>query len=156
MEGVGHDNVFWFDHYWWVLWMILFGALLLSSFTHRKASYCQGDRVLRHDGAARFSHWFNAAGILLLLFSGYKLGFLFIPRELTSTEQIRFFFNLHFIGAALFLLGAVFWVGNMFLEPKRLDEHEPYKGSIKDAVLHYLHLAGLVKHEGSPTEIGVG
>lgn len=39
----------------------------------------------------------------------------------------------------------------MFLAPQRLEEHEPYKGAIKDAVLHYLHLFGLIKHEGSPT-----
>jgi len=146
----GNTTVFWFDHYWWLLFLTLFIALLLSSFTHRKGSYCKDGQVLRHDIAARFSHWFNASGILLLLYSGYKLGFLFIPRELTSTAEIRFYFNLHFIGAMLFLLGAVFWLGNMFLEPKRLDEHEPYKGSVKDAILHYLHLAGVVKHGGSP------
>ena len=147
----GQTSVFWFDHYWWLLWLVLFSALLMSSITHRKGSYCKGDRVLRHDLPARFGHWSNAAGILLLLYSGYKLGFLFIPRELISTDEIRLFFNLHFIGAALFLLGAVYWLGNMFVEPKRLTQHEPYQGSLKDAVLHYLHLAGLVKHAGTPT-----
>ena len=67
-EEFSHTSNFWFDHYRWVLWIVLFGALLRSSFTHRKASYCQGDRVLRHDGAARFSHCFYAAGISLPLF----------------------------------------------------------------------------------------
>lgn len=38
-------------------------------------------------------------------------------------------FDLHFWGALLFLFGAVYWVGNMFLQPWRLKEHEPYKGS---------------------------
>lgn len=152
MQGeAGHSSVFYFDHYWWMIYLVIFGALLASSFTYRIESYCKNGRVLRHDIYARAGHWLNASGILILLYSGYKLGFLWFGRTVAGTDAIRFMFNLHFIGAALFLLGAVFWLGNMFLSPQRLDEHEPYKGAIKDAVLHYLHLFGFIKHAGSPT-----
>jgi len=151
LQNAGKTSIFYFDHYWWFIYLIVFGALLLSSYTVRPRPYCKNGQILRHDWAARFSHWFNAAGILLLLYSGWELGFLGFPRRVVGTDEIRSMFNLHFVGAALFLLGAVFWLGNMFLDPKRLEQHAPYSGSLKDAVLHYLHLAGLVKMEGAPT-----
>ena len=147
----GHSSVFYFDHYWWMPFMIVFIALLVSAYTHRKKPKCEGDRILRHDIPARVSHWFNAGGILILLFSGFALGFLFFPRHVAFTDGARAMFNLHFIGALLFLFGAVYWVGNSFLYPRRLEEHSPYKGSLKDAVLHYLHMAGLTKKKGRPT-----
>lgn len=152
MQGsAGQTSFFYFDHYWWVISLVIFGAWIVSSYTYRVESYCKGGKVLRHDLAARLGHWLNAAGILMLLYSGYRLGFLWLPRSVEGTAAIREMFNLHFIGAALFLSGAVFWLGNMFLAPKRLEEHSPYKGSLKDAILHYLHLFGLTKHKGSPT-----
>ncbi len=149
-QGAAHRSLFFFDHFWWVIWLVIFGALIVSSYTYRVEPYCQNGRVLRHDIYARVGHWLNASGILLLLYSGYELGFLWFPRTLSGTDEIRAMFNLHFIGASLFLAGAVFWLGNMFLAPQRLKEHEPYKGALKDAILYYLHLFGLVKHEGSP------
>ncbi len=150
MQGhAGSDSVFYFDHYWWVPFMAIFAALLLSAFTYRKKPRCEGDRILRHDMAARLSHWFNAAGILLLLYSGYELGFLDFGRKVWLTDGVREMFNLHFIEAVLFLLGAVYWVGNTFLNPRRLEEHAPYKGSVKDAILHYLKLMGLPIKKGA-------
>ena len=139
----GASSVFYFDRYWWVPFMTIFVALLLSAYTRRKKPRCENGKILRHDLPARFSHWFNAAGILLLLYSGYMLGFLDFGRKVWFTEGAREMFNLHFIGAVLFLLGAVYWVGNSFLNPRRLEEHSPYKGSVKDAIVHYLKLAGL-------------
>jgi len=147
----GSSELFLFDHYWWVLFLVIFLALLLSAFTHRKKPHCEEGKILRHDIPARVSHWFNAAGILILIFSGFALGFLFFPRHVAFTDGAQFMFNLHFFGAILFLFGAVYWVGNTFLYPKRLEEHAPYQGSLKDAVLHYLHMAGLIKGEGRPT-----
>jgi len=148
----GTSSVFYFDQYWWVPFMTVFVALLLSAYTYRKKPRCENGKILRHDAAARFSHWFNAAGILILLYSGYQLGFLDFGRKVWFTDGVRQMFNLHFIGAVLFLLGAVYWVGNTFLHPKRLEEHSPYKGSIKDAILHYLKLMGLpIKKGERPT-----
>ncbi|WP_457597521.1 cytochrome b/b6 domain-containing protein [Hydrogenimonas sp.] len=147
----GGSLVFWFDHYWWLVWMVLFGALLASAYTHRKDPYCKGGDVLRHDMAARISHWFNAAGILVLIYSGFMLGFLWFPRQVAFTEGAQAMFNLHFVGAILFLFGAIYWVGNTFLAPKRLEEHAPYRGSLKDAIIHYAHLTGLTKKKGAPT-----
>lgn len=112
MQGqAGQTTLFYFDHYWWVLWLIVFGAWLASSYTYRVAPYCKGGKVLRHDIYARIGHWLNASGILLLLYIGYKLGFLWIPRTLTGTDEIRAMFNLHFFGAALFLLGCSLLAG---------------------------------------------
>jgi len=147
----GQSLLFYFDTFWWAPFMVVFVALLLSAYTHRIKPHCEGDRILRHDIPARVSHWFNAGGILILLFSGFMLGFLFFPRQVAFTDGARAMFNLHFIGALLFLFGAVYWVGNSFLNPQRLEEHAPYKGSLKDAVLHYLHLMGLTKSKGGPT-----
>jgi len=144
----GSSELFLFDHYWWALFLVVFLALLLSAYTHRKKPHCEGDRVLRHDIPARVSHWFNAGGILILIFSGFALGFLFFPRQVAYTGGAQTMFNLHFIGAMLFLFGAVYWVGNTFLNPKRFEEHIPYQGSIKDAVIHYLKLAGVPIKKG--------
>jgi formate dehydrogenase subunit gamma len=146
----GQSLLFLFDEYWWGLFMIVFLALLLSAFTHRKKPHCEGDRVLRHDIPARVSHWLNAFGILILIFTGFMLGFLFFPRQVAYTEGAQLMFNLHFIGAMMFLLGAVYWVGNTFLYPRRLEEHAPYLGSIKDAVIHYARMAGLTKSKERP------
>lgn len=144
----GVHSTFFFDAYWWVPFTVVFVALLLSSFTHRQKPKCENGKILRHDIAARFSHWFNAAGIMILLYSGYELGFLGFGRKVFFTDGAREMFNLHFIGASLFLLGAVYWLGNTFLYPQRFKEHSPYKGSIKDAVLHYLKLFGLPIKKG--------
>ena len=147
----GHSSLFLFDQYWWVIFMVIFLALLFSAFTHRKKSRQIGDKILRHDMAARISHWFNASGIFVLLYSGFMLGFLTFPRQVSGTSDIAFIFNIHFLGAILFLFGAVYWVGNTFLAPKRLQEHSPYQGSLKDAILHYLNMAGLTKKHARPT-----
>ena len=147
----GEHLLFLFDTYGWVLVIVVFLALLTSAYTHRKKPHCEGDRILRHDIPARVSHWFNAGGILVLIFSGVGLGFLFFPRHVAYTDGAQTMFNLHFIGAAIFLYGAVYWVGNSFLYPKRLEEHAPYQGSLKDAVIHYLHMAGLTKKKERPT-----
>jgi formate dehydrogenase subunit gamma len=148
--NAGESLLFLFDDYWWMLFMIIFLALLLSAFTHRKKPHCQGDKVLRHDIPARVSHWFNAFGILILLFSGFMLGFLFFPRLIPFTDGAQLMFNLHFIGALLFLFGAVYWVGNTFLYPQRLEEHAPYIGSLKDAIIHYARMAGITKKSERP------
>lgn len=139
----GVSSIFYFDHYWWIVFMTVFVALGASAFTHRKKPKCEAGRILRHDIPARVSHWFNAAGILILLYSGYELGFLDFGRKVWFTDGARAMFNLHFIGAVLFLFGAVYWLGNTFLYPQRFKEHAPYKGSIKDAILHYLKLFGI-------------
>lgn len=147
----GEHLLFLFDRYGWVLVLIVFLALLASAYTHRKKPHCEGDRILRHDMAARVSHWFNAIGILILIGSAFGLGFLSFPRLVAYTDGAQLMFNLHFLGAALFLFGGFYWVGNSFLNPSRLEEHAPYRGSLKDAVIHYLHLAGLSKKKGRPT-----
>ena len=149
--GAGQSTLFLFDHYWWIIFLTIFLALLYSAYTRRKDPHCVGSKVLRHDLAARISHWFNAVGILILIFSGVALGFLMFPRLVKGTEGAALMFNLHFVGAVLFLFGAVYWVGNTFLAPERLEEHSPYEGSLKDAVIHYAHMAGLTKKEGGPT-----
>ena len=141
----GQSSLFLFDQYWWVIFVVVFLALLFSAFTYRKKSRQVGDKILRHDMAARISHWFNAGGILILLYSGFMLGFMIFPRQVSGTEEVATMFNLHFFGAIFFLFGAIYWVGNTFLSPKRLAEHSPYQGSLKDAVLHYLKMIGIGK-----------
>jgi len=147
----GVIHTFLFDHYWWVVFLTIFVALLTSAYTYRKPPKCEKGKILRHDMAARVSHWFNAAGIVTLIITGFLLGFLFFPRIVAFTDGAELAFNLHFVGAVLFLFGGMYWVGNTFLSPERLEEHAPYRGSLKDAVLHYLHLAGLIRKEGAPT-----
>ncbi|WP_456431594.1 hypothetical protein [Nitratifractor sp.] len=83
---VGHSSVFLFDHYWWAPFLVIFVALLVSASTHRVEPYCFDGKVLRHDRTARITHWFNTAGILLLLYSGFTLGFLDFLRRVAFTE----------------------------------------------------------------------
>ncbi len=149
--NAGQHLYFYFDHLWYVPLLAVFFAFIASSFIHRKELPCKNGMIQRHDIYARVGHWLNAIGILLLLYSGYQLGFWFVERKVYFTSGAQQMFNLHFIGAVTFLLGASLWLGNMFLDPKRLEEHAPYKGSLKDAIWHYLHLAGVVKSEGAPT-----
>jgi len=146
----GQSLLFLFDEYWWMLFLAIFLALLTSAFTHRKKPHCIGNEVLRHDIPARVSHWFNAFGILILLFTGFMLGFLFFPRQVAYTEGAQLMFNLHFIAALIFLYGAVYWVGNTFIYPRRLEEHAPYLGSIKDAIIHYARMGGLTNKNERP------
>ncbi len=137
-----------FDHLPWLLALISAVALIAAALVRRPGDQIEGDRVLRHDGVARLTHWTTAFGCLVLLYTGIKLGFLFVPRSTLDAGETAVMFNLHFVGALFFLFGTLMWLANQFVDRRRARGHLPDESLIEEtrkSVVHYLHMAGLSK-----------
>ncbi len=148
----GHHTPFLFDNLWWVIFMAAFCGLMLGAYWQRVDPFIKGQRVWRHDGAARLSHWTHAAGCTLLLISGVALGFFFIPRLVAGTAGASQMMDLHFLGALLFVFGGFFWLSNTILAPWRFREHMPDKGSLVEGITHYAHIFGLTSKKVRPAK----
>jgi formate dehydrogenase subunit gamma len=148
----GQHAAFLFDTLWWVIFIGAFGGMGLGGYWSRIEPFQEGDRVWRHDAAARFSHWSHAVGCTLLLVSGVALGFLFFPRQVSGPGGASQMMNLHFIGALLFVFGGFFWLANTIISPWRFREHMPDKGSLVEGVTHYAHIFGLTKKSVRPAK----
>ncbi len=148
----GRHISFLFDHLWWLIFMAGFLGLTLGGYWHRVDPYIRRDRVWRHDGAARLSHWTHAVGCCLLLASGFGLGFLFFPRLVNGPAGAARMMDLHFLGALLFLFGGCFWLANTIVSPWRFREHMPDRGSLKEGIIHYAHIFGLTKKTVRPAK----
>ncbi len=137
-----------FDKLAWVPFLIAATAALAAVLIRRPGDKIIGDKVLRHDGVARLTHWSAAAGCMILLYSGVTLGFLFVPRFAEDAQEVAMMFNLHFVGALLFVFGCILWISNQFVDSKRRKTHLPDDSiptEIRHSIVHYLHLAGLTK-----------
>jgi formate dehydrogenase subunit gamma len=153
MQGeAGHHTPFLFDNLWWVIFLAAFCGLLLGAYWQRIDPFIKGQRVWRHDGAARLSHWTHAAGCTLLLISGVALGFFFIPRQISGPAGASQMMDLHYLGALLFVFGGFFWLSNTILSPWRFREHMPDKGSLIEGITHYAHIFGLTKKTVHPAK----
>ncbi len=148
----GQHVAFLFDNLWWGIFMAAFCGLLLGAFWQRIDPFVQEQRVWRHDGAARLSHWTHAAGCTLLLISGVALGFLFLPRQVAGPAGASQMMDLHFLGALLFVFGGFFWLSNTILSPWRFREHMPDSGSLIEGITHYAHIFGLTKKTVRPAK----
>lgn len=146
--GPSRGSLLLFDYLGLLPVLAAFTGLFFSSVVDRPGDRIEGNKVLKHDGVARITHWTTAFGCVLLIVTGVLLGFLFVPRMVTGAEATAMLFNLHFVGALFFMFGCSFWVGNQIADLKRARQHlpdEPIGVEVKKAITHYLHTFGLSK-----------
>ncbi|HEY3316880.1 MAG TPA: cytochrome b/b6 domain-containing protein [Coriobacteriia bacterium] len=133
-----------FDSAAWAVWLAPFAALFASGFTRRQEPRIIDRQVLRHDDAAILQHWAHAAGTLILVGSGIALGIRgFLPRLVAGTYADGVAFNIHFLGAVLFVFGSFYYAGNTLMSG-RLSEHLPHDvgSSLRVVAAHYSAVLG--------------
>ncbi|MHB1136964.1 MAG: cytochrome b/b6 domain-containing protein [Coriobacteriia bacterium] len=141
-----------FDSAWWLVFLAPLLGVLAAAFTRRQDPRIDGDRVLRHDGAARLEHWTHGLGTALLLATGIALGFLFLPRLVRDTDSVWLTMNLHFVGVVVFLFGTFYYAANTLISAYRFREHLPTGNAISFTVQHYGKLLGVKKFTMPPED----
>ncbi|MHB8050545.1 MAG: cytochrome b/b6 domain-containing protein [Coriobacteriia bacterium] len=139
-----------FDTATWLVWLAPFLGVLAAGLTKRKDPVIEGDKVLRHDGAARLEHWTHGIGTAVLLVSGIALGFFGIPALADSAQLVWSWMNVHFVAVVLFLFGTFYYAANTLMARKRFAEHLPTKNAIEFTTRHYGRLLGVKKFEMPP------
>ncbi|WP_342433643.1 cytochrome b/b6 domain-containing protein [Neobacillus sp. FSL H8-0543] len=112
-------------------------GVFLGTLRYRKeqAMFIEG-KIERHDELMFLQHWSNAIGIIILIITGFVLGFLFIPRTVQTAENIGFVMNLHFVGVLFFSFGASFYV-TKGLFTGEIQHMMPKKGDLTNMIGHY-------------------
>ena len=136
----------------WAVWVAPFVGVLAASLTRRVDPHIDGDKVLRHDGAAILEHWTHGLGTAALLVTGILLGFLFVPRLVVGFRAAGLITNLHFAAVVFFLFGTFYWAANTLLATARFREHLPSKNAISYTIRHYGLLLGFKKFTMPPEE----
>jgi len=136
----------------WAIVLAPFVGVFAASMTKRVDPKVEGDKVLRHDGAAILEHWTHGLGTAALLVTGISLGFLFVPRLIIGFKTTALVMNLHFAAVIFFLFGTFYWATNTLLAAKRFGEHLPTKNAIPYTVRHYGLLLGFKKYTMPPEE----
>ncbi|MDI6901569.1 MAG: cytochrome b/b6 domain-containing protein [Anaerosomatales bacterium] len=131
-----------FDSATWLIWLAPFAGVLAAGLTRRRDPVIEGDKVLRHDLAARIEHWTHGIGTAMLLASGIVLGLFFTPALVGSGEPVWTWMNVHFAFVALFLFGTFYYAANTLLAMKRFKEHLPTKDALDYTRRHYGLLLG--------------
>lgn len=140
-----------FDSAWYLLVLAPFAGILASGLTRREDPAIDGDRVLRHDGAAMLAHWTHGVGTAVLLATGIALGLYFVPRIAATPQQGWAVMNVHFVAVCFFLFGTFYWATNTLLATKRWREHLPTKDAVRFTVQHYGRLLG-AKYDMPPED----
>lgn len=128
-----------FDSATLLVWLAPFVGVLAAGLTRRRESVIEGDRVLRHDGAAILEHWSHAVATVILLVTGFALGVLTLtPRFVSGTTQAGIMLNLHFVGTVIFGFGASYYACNSILSG-RWRGHLPHAllPSVRSFFAHY-------------------
>jgi len=136
----------------WAIVLAPFVGVFAASMTKRVDPRVEGDKVLRHDGAAILEHWTHGLGTAVLLGTGISLGFLFVPRLIVGFKTTALVMNLHFAAVIFFLFGTFYWATNTLLATKRFGEHLPTKNAIPYTVRHYGLLLGFKRYTMPPEE----
>ncbi|MHB9003058.1 MAG: cytochrome b/b6 domain-containing protein [Coriobacteriia bacterium] len=139
-----------FDSASWLIWFAPLAGVLAAGLTRRKDPAIEGDRVLRHDGAAMLAHWTHGLGTAALLVSGVMLGLFFTPALVLGKEPIWAWMNIHFVFTIVFLFGTFYWAANTLLSPRRLREHLPTANALEYTKRHYGLLLGMKKFSMPP------
>jgi len=139
-----------FDSATWVMWLAPLLGVLAAGLTKRRDPVVDGDKVLRHDGAAILEHWTHGVGTAVLLVSGIALGVWFLPALAGSGEPVRGWMDVHFMAAVLFLFGTFYYGANTLLAVKRFKEHLPTKDAVDYTKRHYGLLLGFKKFTFPP------
>jgi formate dehydrogenase subunit gamma len=112
-------------------------GVFLGSFSYKKKQdKIINGKIERHDELMFIQHWSNALGIVILIITGFVLGFLFIPRSIQGSENIGFAMNLHFIGILFFFFGASYYI-TKGLFTGEMKHMMPRKGDLKGMIGHY-------------------
>lgn len=125
-------------------------GLILGATLRRTDSRIEGDRVLRHDGPAMLEHWTIAISSVVLIASGLGLGLFATPRLLPPSGWTAFLFNVHFVASLYFVFGCFYAIGNYIVSPGRFLEMLPERDSLREAIVHYAHKAGLTRATVEP------
>ena len=136
----------------WAVLLAPFVGVFAAPMTRRVDPHVDGEKVLRHDGAAILQHWTHGLGTAVLLITGISLGFLFVPRLIFGFKMAALVMNLHFAAVIFFLFGTFYWAANAFLATRRFREHLPSKNAIPYTVRHYGLLLGFKKYTMPPEE----
>jgi formate dehydrogenase subunit gamma len=139
-----------FDSATWVVWLAPFAGILAAGLTKRQDPRIEGDRVLRHDGAAIIEHWTHGIATGVLLISGIVLGVLFIPALVGPGAPVFAAMNIHFVAASVFLFGTFYYGANTMLALNRLKEHLPTSDAVEYTKRHYGLLLGFKKFTMPP------
>jgi formate dehydrogenase subunit gamma len=115
---------------------LLLGVSLGSLSYKKSADKIINGKIERHDEVMFLQHWSNAIGFIILIVTGFLLGFLFIPRTLQSVEHIGFAMNMHFVGILYFFFGAGYYV-TKGLFTGEIKHMLPKKGDLRDMIGHY-------------------
>ena len=140
-----------FNSGWWLVLLAPFAGMFAAGFTKRQDPRVEGDKVLRHDGAAMLEHWTHGIGTAVLLVTGLALGALFIP-SLLSRQQVWAAMNIHFVAVVVFLFGTFYYGANTLLSRNRFREHLPTGNAFKYTVQHYGRLLGNKKYDMPPED----
>ena len=141
-----------FDSGWFLVLLAPFAGVLAAGLTERKDPRVEGDKVLRHDGAAILEHWTHGIGTAVLLVSGIALGFLFVPSLLGGGQPTWAAMNVHFVAVIMFLFGTFYYGTNTLLSWHRFREHLPTKNAFSYTAAHYGHLLGIKRYEMPPED----
>lgn len=126
----------------WLIPLAVFLGIFVSAISKHRESKLEDGKILRHDETAFLVHWSHALSTLLLIVTGVYLGFLFIPRLVTSPEQAGFALNLHFVGVLVFLFSISHHLTDLYIYGK-LKEHIPEPTEFQDAIAHYAAKFGI-------------
>jgi formate dehydrogenase subunit gamma len=132
------------------VWLAPFAGILAAGVTKRQDPRIEGDRVLRHDGAAIVEHWTHGVATAVLLVSGIALGFLFVPALVGSGTPLWAAMNIHFVAASVFLFGTFYYGANTLLAFNRLREHLPTSDAVEYTKRHYGLLLGFKRFTMPP------
>jgi formate dehydrogenase subunit gamma len=141
-----------FDSGWWLVVAAPFAGVFAAGLTKRQDPRIEGDRVLRHDGAAILEHWTHGIGTAVLLVSGIALGLFFTPSLVGGGTPTWAWMNIHFVAVVLFLFGTFYYGANTLLAWRRFREHLPTKNAIEFTKQHYGHLLGIKKYSIPPED----
>ncbi len=134
-----------FDTVPWLIFVAPFLGLLCSALVKRREPRIVGEKIYRHDGSARISHWTHGIGTLFLLISGIYLGNRIFSALVSGGAETTLWFNVHFVAAWFFLFGTFFYLGNAIVSRKRFKEHLPSKDAISRSIQHYGSKLGIKK-----------
>ncbi len=144
------SEVLYFDSATWLVWLAPFAGVLAAGLTRRRDPVIEGDKVLRHDLAARIEHWTHGLGTVALLVSGIVLGTFFTPAMVAGGRPVWEWMNLHYISVVVFLFGTFYYGANTLLSVKRFREHLPTSHALDYTKRHYGRLLGNKKLEMPP------
>ncbi|NTU88721.1 MAG: cytochrome b/b6 domain-containing protein [Actinobacteria bacterium] len=146
----------WFDNLTWLVFLAPFIGVFAAGFTKRQDPVVLGDKVLRHDRAARLEHWTHGIGTAILLVSGIIMGLRFTPSFVnsgaTTGPNSVAWMNVHFAAVVVFLFGTFYYAANTIISQYRFAEHLPTENMIPYTVRHYGLLLGFKKFTMPPED----